>query len=78
MFDDFGEVVNEKIQDSDRFRDNLQDIIYGVLEPSIKINNIEVYITAQYWINKIDGMEVIVDGNSTIYEFIPEMFIEIS
>jgi len=78
MFDDFGEVVNEKIQDSDRFRDNLQDIIYGVLEPSIKINNIEVYITAQYWINKIDGMEVIVDGNSTVYEFTPEMFIQTS
>ncbi len=78
MFDKFGEVFNDKLQDSTRFRDNLQDIIYRVLEPSIKIEDIEVYINAQYWIDKIDGMEVLVDGNSTIYEFIPEMFIEIS
>jgi hypothetical protein len=78
MFDSFGEVFNEKLQDSSRFRDGLQDIIYRVLEPSIKIQDIEVYINAQYWIAKIDGMEVLVDGNSTIYEFIPEMFIEIS
>jgi hypothetical protein len=78
MFDSFGEVFNEKLQDSSRFRDGLQDIIYRVLEPSIKIQDIEVYINAQYWIDKIDGMEVLVDGNSTIYEFIPEMFIEIS
>jgi len=78
MFDDFGEVFNEKLQDSSRFRDGLQDIIYRVLEPSIKIEDIEVYINAQYWLNKIDGMEVIIDGYSTKYDFIPEMFIEIS
>jgi hypothetical protein len=78
MFDSFGEVFNEKLQDSSRFRDGLQDIIYRVLEPSIKIQDIEVYINAQYWLNKIDGMEVLVDGDSHILEFIPEMFIEIS
>jgi hypothetical protein len=78
MFDDFGEVFNEKLQDSTRFRDMLQDIIYTVLEPSIKIKNIDVFINAQYWINKIDGMEVLADGNSTSYDFKPEMFIEIS
>jgi hypothetical protein len=78
MFDDFGEVFNEKLQESTRFRDKLQDIIYTVLEPSIKIDNIDVFINAQYWLNKIDGMEVIVDGYSTKYDFIPEMFIEIS
>jgi hypothetical protein len=78
MFDDFGEVFNEKLQDSTRFRDNLQDIIYRVLEPSIKIEDIEVYINAQYWINKIDGMKVLVDGNNAKYDFTPEMFIEIS
>ena len=78
MFDNFGEVFNEKLQDSSRFRDELQDIIYRVLEPSIKIENIEVYINARYWINKIDGMEVLAHGNSTNYDFIPEMFIEIS
>jgi len=77
-FDEFGEVFNEKLQESNRFRDKIQDIIYTVLEPSIKIENIEVFINAQYWINKIDGMEVLADGNSTSYDFKPEMFIEIS
>lgn len=75
MFDDFGEVFNEKLQDSTRFRDMLQDIIYTVLEPSIKIGYVDIFINAQYWIHKIDGMEVLVYGNSTNYDFIPEMFI---
>jgi hypothetical protein len=78
MFDDFGEVFNEKLQNSSRIRDTLQDIIYHVLEPSIKINNIEVFINAQYWINKIDGMEALSEGNSYKTEFIPEMFIQTS
>jgi hypothetical protein len=77
-FDEFGEVFNEKLQYSNRFRDTLQDIIYTVLEPSIKIKNIEVFINVQYWINKIDGMEVLSDGNSTKYDFVPEMFSPIS
>jgi hypothetical protein len=78
MFDKFGEVFNDKLQDSTRFRDNLQDIIYRVLEPSIKIEDIEVYINVQYWMNKIDGMKVFVDGFNAGYDFTPEMFIEIS
>jgi len=78
MFDDFGEVFNEKLQNSARFRDALQEIIYIVLEPSIKINNIDVFINAQYWINKIDGMEALSTGNSYKTEFMPEMFIQTS
>jgi hypothetical protein len=78
MIDDFAEVFNEKLQDSDRFRDELQDIIYRVLEPSLRIKNVEVYYTPQYWIKKIDGMEALSYGMSDIHDFIPEMFIEIS
>ena len=78
MFDDFGEVFNEKLQNSSRFRDELQDIIYSVLEPSMEISDVEVYINAQYWINKIDGMEALSEGNSTKYDFVPEMFIQTS
>ena len=78
MFDDFGEVFNEKLQNSSRFRDELQNIIYSVLEPSMKINNIDVFINAQYWINKIDGMEALSTGNSFKTEFVPEMFIQTS
>ena len=77
MFDDFGEVFNEKLQNSSRFRDELQLIIYNVLE-MLKIDNIDVFINAQYWINKIDGMEALSTGNSYKTEFIPEMFIQTS
>lgn len=78
MFQDFGEVFNEKLQNSNTFRDEIQDIIYRVLEPSIKISDIEVYINAQYWIDKIDGMEALSNGNSRKYDFEPEMFKKIS
>jgi hypothetical protein len=78
MFDKFGKVFNDKLQDSIRFRDNLQDIIYRVLEPSTKIEDIEVYVNAQYGMNKIDGMKVFVDDFKAGYDFTPEMFIEIS
>mgnify|MGYP000285638100 CR=1 FL=1 len=33
--------------------DNLQDIIYRVLEPSFHIEFLEVYYNAQYWIDKV-------------------------
>ena len=44
----------------------------------LKIDNIDVFINAQYWINKIDGMEALSTGNSYKTEFIPEMFIQTS
>lgn len=72
--DDFAEVFNEKLQNSDMFRDKLQDIIYRVLEPSLQIKNIDVYYNAQYWINKVEGIEVHSTGNSFTTDFTPEMF----
>ena len=72
--DDFAEVFNEKLQNSDMFRDKLQDIIYRVLEPSLHIKNIDVYYNAQYWINKVEGIEVHSTGNSFTTDFTPEMF----
>lgn len=72
--DDFAEVFNEKLQNSDMFRDKLQDIIYRVLEPSLHIKNIDVYYNVQYWINKVEGIEVHSTGNSFTTDFTPEMF----
>ena len=76
--DEFAEVFNEKLQNSDRFRDNLQDIIYRVLEPSFHIEFLEVYYNAQYWIDKVEGIEVHSTGNSFTTDFSSEMFTQIS
>ena len=72
--DEFAEVFNEKLQNSDLFRDKLEDIIYRVLEPSFHIEFLEVYINAQYWIDKVEGIEVHSTGNSFTTDFTPEMF----
>lgn len=76
--DEFAEVFNEKLQNSDSFRDKLQDIIYRVLEPSFHIEFLEVYFNAQYWIYKVEGIEVHSTGNSFTTDFSPEMFTQIS
>jgi hypothetical protein len=72
--DEFAEVFNEKLQNSNMFRDNLQDIIYRVMEPSFHIENLEVFFNVQYWINKVEGIEVQVDGNIRNTDFLEEMF----
>lgn len=76
--DEFAEVFNEKLQNSDSFRDKLEDIIYRVLEPSFHIEFLEVYYNAQYWIDKVEGIEVHSTGNSFTTDFSPEMFTQIS
>jgi hypothetical protein len=76
--DEFAEVFNEKLQNSERFRMKLDDIIYRVLEPSFHIEFIEVYYNAQYWINKVDGIEVHSTGNSYTTDFSEDMFTQTS
>jgi hypothetical protein len=76
--DEFAEVFNEKLLYSDRFRDKLQDIIYRVLEPSFHIEFLEVYYNAQYWIDKVDGIEVHSMGDSRTTDFSEDMFTQAS
>jgi hypothetical protein len=76
--DEFAEVFNEKLLYSDRFSDKLQDIIYRVLEPSVHIEFIEVYYNAQYWIDKVDGIEVHSMGDSRTTDFSEDMFTQAS
>jgi len=76
--DEFAEVFNEKLLYSDRFRDKLQDIIYRVLEPSFHIEFVEVYYNAQYWIDKVDGIEVHSMGDSRTTDFSEDMFTQAS
>jgi hypothetical protein len=44
------------------------------MEPSFHIENIEVFFNVQYWINKVEGIEVQADGNIRNDEFLEEMF----
>lgn len=76
--DEFAEVFNEKLQNSERFRMKLDDIIYRVLEPSFHIEIIEVYYNAQYWIDKVDGIEVHSTGSSYTTDFSEDMFTQTS
>lgn len=76
--DEFAEVFNEKLQNSERFRMKLDDIIYRVLEPSFHIEFIEVYYNAQYWIDKVDGIEVHSMGDSRTTDFSEDMFTQTS
>jgi hypothetical protein len=78
MVDEFAEVFNEKLQNSDSFLSKLQDIIYRIMEPSLKIEDLEVYYNPFYWIGKVEGMETNVNGNSYRDDFSKNMFKKIS
>jgi hypothetical protein len=53
--DEFASTLNDRLQDNDQFRDKIQDNIYRVLEPSVKIENLEVYFNANYFLKRING-----------------------
>ena len=78
MVDEFAEVFNEKLQDSESFLNRVQDIIYRLLEPSLKIEDLEVYYNPFYWIDKVEGMETNANGNSYRDDFSKNMFKKIS
>ena len=78
MIDEVAEIFNEKLQDSDRFRDKIIDVIYNVLGRNLHINHTEIYYIGNYWINKIDGIKVNSKGNSVKWNFSPDMFIPAS
>lgn len=70
----FGEVFNEKLLNSDSFRDILVDLLYGVLENTLGITNDDIYLAPQYWLTKINGVDVDITGNSYSISFTPKMF----
>jgi hypothetical protein len=49
-----------------------------VLEPSFHIEFLEVYYNAQYWIDKVDGIEVHSMGDSRTTDFSEDMFTQAS
>ena len=50
--------INELLMDSDRFRDDVEEAVIVVLEPSMRIlDGDDMYYTAYYYIDKIDGIK---------------------
>ena len=54
-FDEFASTLNETLQNNDRFRDTVLENIYMVLMTSTKIENLEVYFNASYYLTRIPG-----------------------
>jgi hypothetical protein len=73
-FDEFASTLNNILQDNDRFRDNVVENIYTVLIPSTKIENLEVYFNANYFLKRIHGKKY--EPKAPELEFKSFMFIE--
>ena len=74
QINEFASVLNDKLQDSDQFRDKVIDNIYRVLEPSVQIENLEVYFNANYFLKRIHGKEY--EPKSPEMGFKSRMFID--
>lgn len=73
MIDDLAGTLGENLLDTDSFREKAEGIIYTVLEPEIRIKEVDdLYIMLYTHVSKIDGIEV----NPTVSYFgvTPEMF----
>jgi hypothetical protein len=56
--DDLGTALSEDMNDSDRVRNDVDSIIYSVLEPDMKIMNVDdLYYNSSFYVNKIDGLQ---------------------
>ena len=75
FLDEFAGNINEYLMESDEFREDLQDILYNILEPELKIYNSDVYIQPNYYIHSIDGIEVHPQFKNFEGEINPDMFI---
>jgi hypothetical protein len=73
MIDDLAGTLGENLLDTDSFREKAENIIYTVLEPEIRIRDVDdCYIQLYTYVNKIDGIEV--SPTSSHFAVTPEMF----
>ena len=72
QYDTFAEVFNEKLLNEDSFRDEVDSIVYNVL--NLDMDYSEFYVQSHFWLDKVEGREVEVTGNSFTYNFTPKMF----
>jgi hypothetical protein len=56
--DDLGAAMTEIFRDNDNFKNICDEIIYNVLEPEMRIGDVdELYYNSSYMVTKIDGMD---------------------
>lgn len=56
--DDLGTALSEGMNDSDSVRNDVESIIYRILEPDLKIHNVDdLYYNAGFTVTKIDGID---------------------
>lgn len=56
--DDLGAALSEGMNDSDKVRNDVEEIIYRVLEPEMRIANIDdLYYNTGFYVNRIDGLQ---------------------
>lgn len=72
QYDTFAEVFNEKLLNEDSFRDEVNGIIYRIL--NLDMDYSVFYVQSHFWLDKVEGREVEVTGNSFTYNFTPKMF----
>lgn len=74
MIDDLAGTLGDNLLDSDSFKDKAEGIIYTVLEPEIRIKELDdCYIQLYSHVSKIDGIKV--NPSSSHFAITPEMFI---
>jgi hypothetical protein len=76
MIDEIAGVTSDLMYESDSVKLKIEDIIYNVVENEIEIIKVnDLYIQALWYIQQIDGIEVIPRMNH--FNFEPEMFISV-
>jgi hypothetical protein len=56
--DDLGTAIAEGMNDNDYIRNYVENVIYDVLEPDMKIMNVDdLYYSVSFYVNRIDGIE---------------------
>ena len=55
--DDLGAAISEDMNDADGFRSDVEDIIFNALESELKIRDADLYYSAMFYVDKIDGMK---------------------
>jgi len=73
MINDLAGTLNDNLLDKDSFREKAENIIYTVLEPEIKVRDVDdCYFQINTYVNKIDGIKV--NPTSSHFSVTPEMF----